>query len=202
MKPQNPEPVPVSESTAVSAVLSQPALEAWGRSVGEHVAAGQIPPPLVVALRGPLGAGKSVLARAIARGAGVDRPMPSPTYNLVFVYEGAGVAVHHLDLYRLEDPDDVWELGWQELDVGRQIVLIEWPDRAEALLPTDRWEAELSFVEEAPGNDVDPDALRRLEVRPVGAAPVLPELSADPDGGSGAGVDSGSGDASGSGGPS
>jgi tRNA threonylcarbamoyladenosine biosynthesis protein TsaE len=61
--------------------------------------------------------------------------MPSPTYNLLFTTSAAGVTVHHLDLYRLEDPDDVWELGWEELGQGEQLVLIEWPERAESLLP-------------------------------------------------------------------
>lgn len=159
-------------TVTLTATLDEPGLEAWGRAVGEGVVAGVVTPPLVVALRGPLGAGKSVLARAIARGAGVVASMPSPTYNLVFGYEGSGVRVHHLDLYRLEDPDDVWELGWQELGEGEQVVLIEWPERAESLLPPDRWEARLSFV--------DDPARRRLAVHRLGAAPPVPELPGDP----------------------
>ena len=64
----------MSESApARTAVVDQPALEAWGRAVGEAVATGEIDPPLTLVLRGPLGAGKSVLARAIARGAGAQR---------------------------------------------------------------------------------------------------------------------------------
>jgi tRNA threonylcarbamoyl adenosine modification protein YjeE len=185
-------------------VVDQPALESWGRAVGEAVAGGAIDPPLTVLLRGPLGAGKSVLARAIARGAGVTGPMPSPTYNLLFSYEGAAgrdegageagepLVVNHLDLYRLEHPDDVWELGWQELGEGRQIVLIEWPERAEALLPPDRWEARLSFL------DDDGDAaLRRLELRRLGSAPGVPSLPGDAgSGGAGSGSAAGPGDAS------
>ena len=96
---------------------------------------------MVLALRGQLGAGKSVLARAIARGAGVAAGMPSPTFNLLFRYETPrGITVSHLDLYRLEDPEEVWELGWRELGEGTEIVLIEWPERAEGLLPTRRWD--------------------------------------------------------------
>ena len=170
---------------AVSATLTEPALEAWGRRVGEAAAAGgEIPVPLFVALRGPLGAGKSVLARAVARGAGVTSSMPSPTYNLLFSYDGDGVRVHHLDLYRLEDPDDVWELGWQELGEGDQVVLVEWPERAEALLPPDRWEVVLSF----PDDDAAATTLRRIELRRLGRAPelpALPELSESPDGSGG-----------------
>ncbi len=177
----------VSSSESAHAVLDQPALEAWGRRVGEAVAVGEIGPPLVVVLRGPLGAGKSVLARAMARGAGVTGSMPSPTYNLLFSYEGtdlgagdAGVPleVKHLDLYRLEHPDDVWELGWQELGEGRQLVLIEWPERAEQLLPADRWEITLAFLDD----DGQAAALRRrLEVRGLGSAPAVPSLSTGSD---------------------
>ena len=159
---------------AFTATLAQPGLEAWGRRVGAAAVAGDVPVPLVIVLRGPLGAGKSVLARAVARGAGVHQHMPSPTYNLLFSYEGDGVRVHHLDLYRLEDPDDVWELGWQELGEGDEIVLIEWPERAEELLPDDRWEVKLSFAE-------DEDE-RGVVVRRVGTAPdVPPGPTAEPD---------------------
>jgi tRNA threonylcarbamoyladenosine biosynthesis protein TsaE len=137
-------------------------LTAWGRRVGEAVSV-----PVFFALRGELGAGKSVLARAIARGAGVDSPMPSPTYNLVFRYEaGRGVDVVHLDLYRLERADDVWDLGWRELGTEREIVLVEWPERVEALLPRDRWDIELEAVA--------PD-VRAVSVRRCGDAPELPE---------------------------
>ena len=164
----------MSESAiALSATLAQPALEAWGRRVGAAVAGGEIGPPLVVALRGPLGAGKSVLARAVAAGAGVHQHMPSPTYNLVFGYDGDGVRVHHLDLYRLEHPDDVWELGWQELGQGDEIVLIEWPERAEELLPEDRWEVKLSFAED--------EAERGVVVHRLGDAPEVPPVP-EPDG--------------------
>jgi tRNA threonylcarbamoyladenosine biosynthesis protein TsaE len=168
-----------------SAPLSQPDLEGWGRVVGAAavangaeaaVARGAL--PLVLALRGPLGAGKSVLARAVARGAGVPGSMPSPTYNLLFTYDGTGrVAVHHLDLYRLADPDDVWELGWDELGEGAQIVLIEWPERAESLLPSSRWDVHLEFGGDPRGDDPGGDELRR-RVRLVrrGDPPVLPPL--------------------------
>lgn len=158
---------------SASAIVTEPELVAWGRAVGERAVAGDLTLPLVIALRGPLGAGKSVLARAVARGAGVRSGMPSPTYNLLFSYDGrAAVRVHHLDLYRLEDPEDVWELGWDELGAGDHVVLIEWPERAEGLLPADRWDARLGFVEGEDGHH-RPE-LRRLEVARRGDAPEPP----------------------------
>lgn len=151
--------------------LNESELEAWGRRVGERVE-----PPAFFALRGELGAGKSVLARAIARGAGVEGPMPSPTFNLVYGYAGRdGVDVWHLDLYRLDDPEDVWELGWRELGTGHELVLVEWPERAEELLPPDRWEIRLEHVPATEGDD--DDGLRVLSAERVGAAPELPRPS-------------------------
>ena len=144
--------------------LSRDDVEAWGRAIGERART-----PLVIALSGELGAGKSVLARAVARGAGVTGAMPSPTFNLVYRYEPrAGLEVWHLDLYRLNDADEVWELGWRELGEGDQIVLIEWPERAHGLLPQPRWEVELIA-------DNDPER-RTIVARPIGAADALPPL--------------------------
>src|SRR5262245_57120498 len=76
--------------------LTEAELTDWGNRIGALTEL-----PFVLALRGELGAGKSVLARAIARGAGVDTPMPSPTFNLLFTYDGParGAEVFHLDLY-------------------------------------------------------------------------------------------------------
>jgi tRNA threonylcarbamoyladenosine biosynthesis protein TsaE len=161
---------------AWSRPLSEVELEGWGRQVGGSlVAAGAL--PVVLALRGPLGAGKSVVARAVARGAGVGSSMPSPTYNLLFSYSGDGdVRILHLDLYRLEDPDDVWELGWEDLGVGTQMVLIEWPERVESLLPPERWDVFLEFA-----GPVDAP-LRRVRLVRRGGAPDLPSL---PGGGGG-----------------
>jgi hypothetical protein len=82
----------------------------WGERIGRETTA-----PVVLALRGQLGAGKSVLARAVARGAGVDGFLPSPTFNLLFRYQGTTSAVVHMDLYRIHDPDELKELAWDEL---------------------------------------------------------------------------------------
>jgi tRNA threonylcarbamoyladenosine biosynthesis protein TsaE len=117
-------------------------------------------------LSGELGAGKSVLARAIARGAGASGPMPSPTFNLVLRYPASnGRIVTHIDLFRLDRVEDVWELGWAELGAEGEIVLIEWPERAAPLLPPDRWEITLRTLE-------DP-LLRSVSARAVGEPPPL-----------------------------
>jgi tRNA threonylcarbamoyladenosine biosynthesis protein TsaE len=121
--------------------------------------------------RGDLGAGKTTLARAIARGAGVSGAIPSPTYNLLFRYAtDSGIEVVHVDLFRVEDEEEVWELGWSELPGDDEIVLIEWPERAEGLLPAPRWEVRLE-------ESGDPGR-RRVEMRSVGEPQALPSPAA------------------------
>lgn len=146
-------------------ILSEFELQRWGQLIGQAAVG-----PAFLGLRGPLGAGKSVLARAIARGAGVQGAMPSPTFNVLFRYEtGEGGSVAHLDLYRLADPEEVWELGWDELGAADEIVMVEWPERAEAHLPADRWDIHLSHLPESP-------ELRQVEVTRVGHPPELPSF--------------------------
>jgi tRNA threonylcarbamoyladenosine biosynthesis protein TsaE len=90
----------------------------------------------VVALEGGLGAGKTTLARAILRAASGDPGLivPSPTFTLVEVYDTPQGAFWHFDLYRLEAPEQVFELGWEEARADG-IALVEWPARLGSLLP-------------------------------------------------------------------
>jgi tRNA threonylcarbamoyl adenosine modification protein YjeE len=151
---------------AMAAEMTEAELTAWGERVGREA-----PTPLVLALRGDLGAGKSTLARAVARGAGVAGEVPSPTFNLMFRYDTGRAHIHHLDLYRLEREDEVWELGWAELGEPGDLVLIEWPERAEALLPSPRWEVRL----EERGDD-----RRLVTARAVGEPAALPAFPGVP----------------------
>ena len=98
--------------------------------------AARLRPGDVVGLKGELGAGKTTLARAILRAAAGDPDLivPSPTFTLVEVYETPGGTYWHFDLYRLETPEQVFELGWEEARAGG-IVLLEWPERLGPLLP-------------------------------------------------------------------
>lgn len=103
-----------------------------------------------VLLEGPLGAGKSELARAVLRAAAGDPGLevPSPTFTLVQSYDLPAGAAHHFDLYRLDGPSGLHELGWEEALEG--IVLVEWPDRLGALAPADALRIALE-----PGNEED-----------------------------------------------
>ena len=108
--------------------------------------AGQARPGDVIALSGELGTGKTVFARAfITARAGTPTEVPSPTFTLVQVYDLAGGAVYHFDLFRLSTPDEVQELGTEEA-FADGISLIEWPDRLGPWLPADRLDIALAFA--------------------------------------------------------
>ena len=115
--------------------------EKWGEELGARLGAGQF-----VALRGPLGAGKTTLIRGICRGLGVDvEEVSSPTFVLLQIYSGR-VPVYHFDAYRLEGPRDLEEIGALDYFEGDGVCLVEWPERAEELLPVPRLEVTLEVV--------------------------------------------------------
>lgn len=143
--------------------LDESALKSWGERIGSVIQT-----PVVIGLSGPLGAGKSVLARAIAAGAGIDAVMPSPSYNLRLEYDApSGVKIIHMDLYRIEDADEVWELGWSDVGAAGELVLVEWPARAGDALPPHWWSIELTPAASDP-------LLRDVVVERHGAPPELP----------------------------
>jgi tRNA threonylcarbamoyladenosine biosynthesis protein TsaE len=91
----------------------------------------------VILLEGPIGSGKSSLARAFIRARlGETEDVPSPTFTLVQVYDDKGTEIWHADLYRLTHPDEVWELGLHDA-FRTAICLVEWPDRLGKHLPSD-----------------------------------------------------------------
>lgn len=125
--------------------------------LGERLGAAARPGD-VFALRGELGVGKTVFVRGLARGMGLGAPVSSPTFVLVNEYDGR-VPLYHIDFYRL-DARRLSNVGWEEyLELGG-VVAIEWPDRAEALLPDDRLDLRLEHVA---------DSKRRVRLEPHGA---------------------------------
>jgi tRNA threonylcarbamoyl adenosine modification protein YjeE len=114
------------------------ATRALGRRIAAALRGGD-----VVALEGPLGSGKSELARALIQArAGAAIEVPSPSFTLVQDYELGPLTIRHIDLYRLEEPGEVEELGLIAPAVD-EAWLVEWPERAAGLLPQDRLEVRL-----------------------------------------------------------
>jgi tRNA threonylcarbamoyladenosine biosynthesis protein TsaE len=125
---------------------------ALGEKLAEKLAS-EFPAPAVVLLIGQLGAGKTTLAKGIVKGLGAARPddVSSPTFTLIHEYSplaharGSEVAsiVYHIDLYRLDTPEQVATLGLDEIFDRRAVVLIEWGERFPELMPADRIEIRL-----------------------------------------------------------
>jgi tRNA threonylcarbamoyladenosine biosynthesis protein TsaE len=120
--------------------------EAATAQLGAAIAA-KLKPGEAVCLSGPLGAGKSTLARALIRALTTPtEEVPSPTFTLVQFYEGPRLKVAHFDLYRVSNPDEAYEIGLDEaLDDGAAI--IEWPERLQGRLPADRLDVEIGLLE-------------------------------------------------------
>lgn len=125
---------------------------ALGARLAKHLKRGD-----VIALNGDLAAGKTTLVRGLIQALlGREEEVPSPTYTLVQMYEAPDFPVWHFDLYRLEDPSGVHELGWDETQDG--VALIEWPERAGSYLPAERLDVFLEISGEG----------RRARLEPVG----------------------------------
>jgi tRNA threonylcarbamoyladenosine biosynthesis protein TsaE len=101
----------------------------------------------MVALMGELGSGKTVLAKGIAQGLGVEdeREVTSPSFVLVNEYQGR-LPVRHVDLFRLQETADVEDLGWDEFISGPGVTLVEWAEKVPNLLPTERIEVHIEWL--------------------------------------------------------
>ena len=97
--------------------------------LGAQLAA-RLPAGSLVALSGDLGAGKTAFVRGMARGLGITGRVTSPTFTIVNEYEGADRPLFHFDLYRLEDADELFDIGWEDYLARGGICAVEWSERA------------------------------------------------------------------------
>ena len=110
--------------------LSASELSRFGEDLGRQLRA-----PAVIGLSGELGTGKTSLVQAICRGLGARARATSPTYALVHRYDAGTIPVYHVDCYRLRQPDEARDLGFDDMVGERAIILIEWPERAGGWAP-------------------------------------------------------------------
>lgn len=125
--------------------MTRAELIAWGEAFGRAAE-----PPLVISLAGDLGAGKTTLAQAVCAGYGVREPVTSPTFALVHQYTAPKSPVYHLDLYRIQRPSELVNLGWDEIVTSHALVIIEWPERAGDLIPEGHVPIDLEYAPSDP----------------------------------------------------
>ncbi len=102
-----------------------------GQQLGESAKPGQI-----FCLNGDLGVGKTVFTKGFALGLGITEHITSPTFTIINVYEGR-LNFYHFDVYRIDDPDELYEIGYEEYFFGDGVCLIEWAELVSELLPDD-----------------------------------------------------------------
>ena len=129
---------------------------AAGERLGRSLSGGD-----VVAISGPLGAGKTRFVRGICRALGTGRDVSSPTFTLVHEYAAPGLAVFHFDFYRIASPAELTQIGFFEyLDRDDGVCIIEWADRVEEFLPAGRYDVRMDAGD-------DPN-VRTIEIRRLG----------------------------------
>ena len=108
---------------------------AFGQKLGREAVPGEI-----ICLDGDLGVGKTVFTQGFAAGLGIDDYVNSPTFNIVKEYEGGRLPLYHFDIYRIGDPSEMEEIGYEDYFYGQGVSIIEWPGQIEELLPKEaRW---------------------------------------------------------------
>ncbi len=104
----------------------------FGKELGEKATPGQ-----VYCLDGDLGTGKTVFAQGFAAGLGIDGPVNSPTFTILQVYENGRLPLYHFDVYRIADPEEMDEIGYEDCFYGEGVCLVEWSELIEELIPED-----------------------------------------------------------------
>ena len=103
---------------------------ALGQKIGELVK-----PGTVISLVGDLGVGKTVFTQGLAKGLGITEPVNSPTFTIVQVYEEGRLPLYHFDVYRIDDIEEMDEIGYEDYVYGEGVCLIEWANLIEEILP-------------------------------------------------------------------
>ncbi len=109
--------------------------------------AGDIRRSTVIALRGDLGSGKTIFTKGLAQGLGITEDITSPTFSLMEIYEG-DINLYHFDLYRIENLNEFDNLRFEEYWEGDGVSIIEWPEKAEDLLPGKRIDIIIEYIDE------------------------------------------------------
>ncbi|MGH7456046.1 MAG: tRNA (adenosine(37)-N6)-threonylcarbamoyltransferase complex ATPase subunit type 1 TsaE [bacterium] len=138
-----------------------------------HLAA-QAKPGEVIALFGDLGSGKTTFVQGFCAASGVTSPITSPTFTLMHIYRGRRWPIYHFDFYRLQSVAEAQALGCEEYFDGDGVTLVEWPERALALLPPQYWQVHLRIPDFSGAPNVREIKIHRADIK----APRLAEVAA------------------------
>ena len=119
-------------NTIIKEVYSKEETYNFALELGEKVKT-----PCLICLDGDLGAGKTVFAKGLAKGLGVEDDIVSPTFVLFNVYEKGRLPFYHFDVYRIEEPEEMYEIGYEEYFFGAGVCLVEWASLIEELIPNE-----------------------------------------------------------------
>lgn len=98
----------------------------------------------VLCLNGDLGVGKTAFVQGLVKALGFEEPISSPTFTIVNCYEGGRLPIYHFDVYRIDDCDEMYEIGFEEYVYGSGITIIEWSDKIKEILPLKRYDITIS----------------------------------------------------------
>lgn len=121
---------------------NQEETEALAQSLAQMAA-----PGMVIAMRGDLGTGKTTFTKAFAKGLGIEETVTSPTFNIVKEYRGGRIPLYHFDVYRIDDPEEMYELGYEEYFYGDGVCAVEWAEKIGELIPEDAVRIHISYGE-------------------------------------------------------
>ncbi len=110
-----------------------------GKKIGLEAKAGEI-----ICLNGDLGVGKTVFTQGFAKGLGIDEAVNSPTFTIIQEYDEGRLPLYHFDVYRIGDPEEMYEIGYEDYFYGQGVCLIEWAKLIEELIPD---EAKIVLIE-------------------------------------------------------
>lgn len=122
-----------------------------GKKIGLEAKAGEI-----ICLDGDLGVGKTVFTQGFAKGLGIDEAVNSPTFTIIQEYDEGRLPLYHFDVYRIGDPEEMYEIGYEEYFFGEGVCLIEWSKLIEELIP-----------EEAINIEIDKNLEKGLDYRKI-----------------------------------
>lgn len=118
-----------------------------GKKIGLGAKAGEI-----ICLDGDLGVGKTVFTQGFAKGLGIDEAVNSPTFTIIQEYDEGRLPLYHFDVYRIGDPEEMYEIGYEDYFYGQGVCLIEWAKLIEELIPD---EAKIVLIEKNLENGLD-----------------------------------------------